>query len=131
MYGFDFFHVSYSIISFPSGHSATVFAVGTVFAMLLPRGKWLFYAVAGVVAFSRVVITKHYFSDMIIGSLIGYLTAEYLGEKIFSSLNRSGRPFMKDWFSAPAGGHTKQIGSDPDTRGEKDEPHCKTAGQNC
>ena len=58
--------------SFPSGHSAAAFAVSSVIASEYPRLKIPAYVLAGVVAFSRVYLGKHYPSDAIAGSAIGY-----------------------------------------------------------
>jgi hypothetical protein len=65
-------------LSFPSGHSACAFAIGTVVAeefgdnRLLPP---LAYGAAALCAFSRVRTNAHYLSDVIVGSAIGYFTA--------------------------------------------------------
>ena len=58
--------------SFPSGHSAAAFAVSSVIASEYPRLKIPAYVLAGAVAFSRVYLGKHYPSDAIVGSAIGY-----------------------------------------------------------
>ncbi|MDI6807863.1 MAG: phosphatase PAP2 family protein [Candidatus Eisenbacteria bacterium] len=58
--------------SFPSGHAAAVFAVSSVIASEYPRLKIPAYVVAGAVAFSRVYLGRHYPSDVIVGSAVGY-----------------------------------------------------------
>ncbi|WP_022851880.1 phosphatase PAP2 family protein [Limisalsivibrio acetivorans] len=90
-YGLDFLEYAYEMVSFPSGHSATAFAVGTTFALLIPRSGWFFYPFAALVAFSRIAITKHYPSDVIIGSMFGYLTAVYLLERFYPDLKSANR----------------------------------------
>jgi len=70
--------VSTAHLSFPSGHSACAFAVGTVLAMeyedtpLVPR---LAYTAATLCAYSRVNDNAHWVSDVVVGSVIGHLTA--------------------------------------------------------
>jgi membrane-associated phospholipid phosphatase len=91
-YGFTFFKYTFEYVSFPSGHSATAFALGTAFALLMPKGKWFFMLLAAGVAFSRVAINKHYLSDIIIGSLFGFLTAVYLFRGVFSDLKQNSTP---------------------------------------
>ncbi len=81
-YGFDPVALKASFWSMPSGHSATAFAFGVSLALLYPRYRYIFLALAALVAFSRVALTKHYPSDVIIGSLIGAAVAVWLYAKI-------------------------------------------------
>jgi membrane-associated phospholipid phosphatase len=65
-------------LSFPSGHSACAFAVGTVIAMEYeerPLVPLLAYSAAALCAFSRLNDNAHWMSDVIVGSAIGHLTA--------------------------------------------------------
>jgi membrane-associated phospholipid phosphatase len=84
-------------LSFPSGHSACAFAIGTVVAMeykgnaLVPP---LAYAAAALCAFSRVNDNAHWMSDVIVGSAIGHLTARAI-------VGRHG------------GGHESRLGLEP------------------
>ena len=57
--------------SFPSGHAASAFAGAWLLSREQPRGRWLYYAVAAVVAFSRVYKGVHYPGDVIAGALTG------------------------------------------------------------
>ena len=59
--------------SFPSGHSATSFAIATVLALAFPGIGGLFLALAGCVAVSRVALGLHYLSDVVAGSALGVL----------------------------------------------------------
>ena len=71
------------IYSFPSGHSASSFAVMIVIGLMYKlnlKGKTyrLIYpllAFASVIAFSRVYIGVHYPLDVVVGALIGVLSA--------------------------------------------------------
>lgn len=60
-----------SYASFPSGHSQTAFAIGLALAALFPRWRKAFIAAAAVVAFSRIAVDAHYFTDIVVGSLWG------------------------------------------------------------
>jgi len=59
--------------SFPSGHAMSSFAAATVLAMWKPLYKYCAYAVAGLIAFSRLYLYVHFPSDVIAGALIGIL----------------------------------------------------------
>ena len=59
--------------SMPSGHSQVVFTSATMFAILWPRASVFIYLLAGLLAFTRVVVHAHFLSDILIGSLIGHL----------------------------------------------------------
>ena len=67
--------------SFPSGHSATIFSVATVFAyeyrdhMAVPVTA---YSVAALVAASRVSARKHWLSDVCVGGSTGFLIGRFV-----------------------------------------------------
>jgi membrane-associated phospholipid phosphatase len=62
--------------SFPSGHTIAAFSVATVIARRYPRHrKWLpyvAYGLAGVVGFSRLTLSSHFPSDVLVGGVLGY-----------------------------------------------------------
>jgi membrane-associated phospholipid phosphatase len=61
--------------SFPGGHSITAFSLATVLAMQYGDHLWvpiLSYATATGVALSRVTEGKHWLSDCLMGSVLGY-----------------------------------------------------------
>jgi membrane-associated phospholipid phosphatase len=88
-YGLTWFNHGYDIASFPSGHSATALGVAAAVALLFPRYRYpvLFYG--ALVTFSRVVVTKHYLSDVLIGGYIGVLVSVYLYTRYFKPDNTS------------------------------------------
>jgi undecaprenyl-diphosphatase len=57
--------------SFPSGHAATAFAAATAVGLLHPRLRAPLLALAAMVALSRVYLGVHYWSDVLVGSLLG------------------------------------------------------------
>ena len=68
---FNLFAFSPDFASFPSGHATNIFAFATVISMLWPRGKVLLYTVAVWIAASRVLIGEHYFTDVVVGAILG------------------------------------------------------------
>ncbi len=64
--------------SFPSGHSATAFSAAAVFSILFPKFRFLFFSAAAIIALSRIAVGKHYLSDVIAGSFLGFGTAVLL-----------------------------------------------------
>lgn len=64
--------------SFPSGHSATGFGCAVIIAYFNPLYGVVAYAVAGLVAISRLYLRVHYLSDVIVGSLVGIISTMYL-----------------------------------------------------
>jgi len=73
----------YGSHSFPSGHSAAVFAVASVFAYEYKDKIWLgtaLYVAATLTALSRVNDLRHYPSDVIIGSAMGYFMGRYISK---------------------------------------------------
>ncbi len=59
--------------SFPSSHAAFAFMLATVAAAYFPRWRWLAYGVA--TALSRVLLDRHFISDIMVGAFIGYMAA--------------------------------------------------------
>ena len=72
--------------SFPSGHATAAFTAATVLAHT-GRGDLFWYAVATVVAGSRVYVRMHHASDVVVGAALGL------------ALGRVAR----GWFAAPRG----------------------------
>ena len=61
--------------SFPSSHAAFAFMLATVAAAYFPRWRWLAYGGASVIALSRVMLDRHFISDIMVGAFIGYMAA--------------------------------------------------------
>lgn len=80
-FGDEFFKDSwYKGSSFPSGHSAAAFSVAAVVAHRYSNHKWvpvLAYGMATVISLSRITGQEHFPSDVFVGGVIGYASAEY------------------------------------------------------
>ena len=64
---------THSLQSFPSGHTATAFSIFLTLA-LITRNKALklfFFAIALLIAYSRVYLSQHFFMDIAAGTVIG------------------------------------------------------------
>ncbi len=61
--------------SFPSGHSATAFAIFFLFALIVKNKylKLLLFIIASLIAFSRVYLSWHFLGDTIAGSFLGII----------------------------------------------------------
>jgi undecaprenyl-diphosphatase len=57
--------------SFPSGHAASAFAGALIVACMLPRARGWLWALAVLIAISRVYIGVHYPLDVAAGALVG------------------------------------------------------------
>lgn len=69
--GFEGLFGGVSDLSFPSGHACLAFATATALALLFPRAKWIFYAVAALTAAERVFENAHWLSDAVAGAALG------------------------------------------------------------
>lgn len=63
--------------SFPSGHSASAFALFWMLALLNPKRRYAFpfFILATLAAYSRIYLGQHFFNDTIAGATIGMLVA--------------------------------------------------------
>jgi membrane-associated phospholipid phosphatase len=62
--------------SFPSDHAAAAFSLATVVAMEYAKNAWVgiaAYTVATGVGLSRVMLDKHWLSDVLVGAVVGHL----------------------------------------------------------
>lgn len=59
--------------SFPSNHAMLAFCAIPILAEQYPKLKKVWFAIAVLIAFSRVYFGLHFFSDIIAGALIGYI----------------------------------------------------------
>lgn len=62
--------------SFPSGHTATAFAIATVMVLTMKDKSWqlLILIAAVLVGYSRIYLAQHFLLDVLIGAVIGSTT---------------------------------------------------------
>lgn len=70
--------------SFPSGHTAAAFAIATAVADQTTDGwsDYVLYGAATVTALSRINDNRHWTSDVLIGGLIGHLSAKWITREL-------------------------------------------------
>ena len=71
-YHFEPLAFDFKLNSLPSGHATTLFALATALALIAPRWRPLYYAVALWGAVGRVASGAHYLSDIILGAALGH-----------------------------------------------------------
>ena len=67
--------------SFASGHAAASFAIASVVAHRYSHNRWLKWGVYGLaagVSLARYPGKEHFFSDILVGGTLGYVTGTYL-----------------------------------------------------
>ena len=80
--------------SFPSGHATVAFACATILALAVPRLRWPLYALAGLIAFSRVYVGVHFPLDVVAGAALGVGIATAL-RMLAGALRRSAPPMRE------------------------------------
>jgi undecaprenyl-diphosphatase len=80
-----------STSSFPSGHAMVSFACATVLALAVPRLRAPLFALAALIAYSRVYVGVHYPFDVLAGAALGVVIAIAL-RMLAAALRRSAPP---------------------------------------
>jgi membrane-associated phospholipid phosphatase len=64
--------------SFPSGHTANAVSVALALSMIWPRCRAVAAIFAALVAASRIIITAHYVSDVVMGAFLAFAIVPYI-----------------------------------------------------
>lgn len=77
---FEPFSACWENMSLPSGHTTLSFAYSTVMASVYKNFFWKFgwYSLATLVGAARIYNNKHWLSDVLLGSLVGYFIGAYI-----------------------------------------------------
>lgn len=62
--------------SFPSGHTSSSFAAASIMMMINIRLGIMGFALASLIAFSRIYLKVHYFTDVVMGIVLGILCSK-------------------------------------------------------
>lgn len=63
---------STSGLAWPSSHTMVAFAAATALSRLFPRAKWVWFAMAAGCGATRIMARAHFFSDVMLGALLGW-----------------------------------------------------------
>lgn len=77
-------------VSFPSSHTMNMFAVATLMALFSRRWSLFFYALAFLVAYSRLYCAAHWPSDVIPSAAMGVLIGLIVPRLLFRAADRFG-----------------------------------------
>lgn len=83
--------------SFPSGHSASAFAVAGVLSYYFKKYAVCFYTMAVLIAFSRIYLYVHYPSDVAGGIILGLLCSR-LAIFVANKIKFLNRGILNEWF---------------------------------
>lgn len=78
-----FFLTPWNKYSFPSHHALRSFLIAVVLGTAHPRLLPLLLFAASVICFTRLYLSKHYLSDVVVGALIGTLLGIQLSKLLF------------------------------------------------
>jgi len=81
--------------SFPSGHTTVAFAAATVYAMEYRSKPWVpvvSYSAASLIGLSRLTENKHWATDVLVGSALGYLS----GRQVVNNYHRYAKVKRED-----------------------------------
>jgi len=63
----------WNVWSFPSAHSLRVCTIATIWCLAAPALWWIFVGVAFTIAGTRIILQRHFPSDIIVGAILGVL----------------------------------------------------------
>ncbi len=73
LYGFYGFKTKASFWSFPSGHTTNIIGVALGLCIIFPKHAYTFLMVAFCIAISRVLLTHHYLSDVLMAAYLSFI----------------------------------------------------------
>src|SRR5260221_2621658 len=72
----------YKSDSFPSGHTGSALAFFGVLGFAFRRWNWGFVLLGMAIGWSRIYLNVHYFSDVIVGGVVGLFFAQFTWGRI-------------------------------------------------
>lgn len=71
--------------SYPSGHTASSFALAAVLSAVYPKGRYIFYSLAGIAGLSRIYLDSHFASDVFAGAILGAVVGIFFASRMTSA----------------------------------------------
>ncbi|MFN0263736.1 phosphatase PAP2 family protein [Tepidamorphus sp. 3E244] len=68
----------FSYASLPSGDACNAFALATAFGLLFPKTRFVMFPYAAIVAVGRMAGDRHYFTDVMLGAILGMAGAYWV-----------------------------------------------------
>lgn len=100
-------------VSFPSGHTGSIFAVATVFAEAYKDTKLvpiIAYSVATLSGLSRIHDNKHWVSDVFGGAVLGYLAGKFVADRRINKIEKENKITITPSFNlGPQGGMSVSV----------------------
>lgn len=72
LYGFYGFKASHAFWSFPSGHTTSVMGLALGLSIVFPKYRFAYLSIAMMVALTRIILTDHYLSDVLIAIFLTF-----------------------------------------------------------
>lgn len=79
-YGFYGWSTHSQFWSFPSGHTTVFIALMVAITQLYPRYRWSCLLAGISIAATRVILNKHYLSDVLVGAYLGCCSAYFIAK---------------------------------------------------
>lgn len=83
LYEFKFWTFKADYNSLPSGHALTIFCVAAIAACLAPNFAIVWFAIAVFLSATRVLLTAHFVSDVLIGAGMGLISTHIVLTEFF------------------------------------------------
>jgi membrane-associated phospholipid phosphatase len=86
LYEFKFWTFKADYNSLPSGHALTIFSVAAIATCVTPNLAVLWFSVAAILSATRVLLTAHFVSDVLIGAGMGLISTHIVLAHFFVRL---------------------------------------------
>jgi membrane-associated phospholipid phosphatase len=84
LYEFKFWTFKADYNSFPSGHALTIFSVAAIVTCIFPAFWPLWFVIAVALSATRILLTAHFVSDVLIGAGIGLVSVHVVLAHFFT-----------------------------------------------
>jgi membrane-associated phospholipid phosphatase len=86
LYEFKFWTFKADYNSLPSGHALTIFSVAATATCMEPRLAIVWFTIAAVLSATRVLLTAHFVSDVLIGAGMGLISSHIVLTSFFTRI---------------------------------------------